>query len=282
MSISKDIVGRKLSPSVFNFNERDVMIYALGVGAGESDKELKYVFEQELQVLPTFGTIPQAPLQAKLTQIKGLDINVAMAVHGEQYLEVLKYPLPVRGKLTTVPVVTALHDQGTGALIDMELDTFDENNEKILFNRFSTFVRGEGGFGGNKAPRPGNEPPSRPPDKIVELKTTIQQAMLYRLSGDYHLIHIDPLYASRGGFNRPILHGLCTFGFAARAVISELLDNDPSRFKAMKVRFAHHVFPGETIIVEMWRESQTKIVFKCVVAEREKNCITNAAIWLTC
>jgi acyl dehydratase len=280
MPIDLSVVGKELAPMEFNYQPRDVILYALGVGAGVLPEELKFVYENGLEALPTFGVIPPFPALMGLVGVEGVDINVVMLLHGEQYLEVRKHPIPVQGKLISKPRIANVYDKTKGALIELEVDTVDEAGDVVFFNRFGAFVRGEGGFGGERGPEPGNEPPERDPDKVVEEKTLPQQAMIYRLSGDYNPLHIDPNIASMAGYEKPILHGLCTFGFAGRAVLREYCDNDPKKFKAIKVRFSRHVFPGETIVTEMWKVADDQVIIRCKTKERGEYCLTNAAVWL--
>ena len=279
MPIDRQVVGKELKPLGYAYENRDVILYALGIGAGAEEKELKFVYEGDLQVLPTFGVVPPFPALTGILDLEGVDINPAMLLHGEQYLELYK-PIPAKGQLTSYPKIAALYDKGKGALMEIEVVTKNEKDDPLFFNKFSLFIRGEGGFGGERGPDPGHIPPERDPDKRVTLPTLPQQALLYRLSGDYNPIHADPAFAAMGGFPKPILHGLCTMGIACRAVLREHCNNDPAKFKAMKVRFSRHVFPGENIVTEMWSAEPDKIIFRSKTAERGEYCLTNAAVWL--
>ncbi|MHB8780613.1 MAG: MaoC/PaaZ C-terminal domain-containing protein [Candidatus Geothermincolia bacterium] len=279
MPIDPSVVGRDMAPMEYKYVPRDVILYALGVGATVQAEDLRFVYENGLQVLPTFGVIPPFPALMGLIMVEGVQINPVMILHGEQYLEIRK-PIPTEGKLITKPKVAALYDKGKGALIELHADTIDENGEVVFFNKFGVFVRGEGGFGGEKGPEPGNEPPDRAPDAVIEDQTLPQQAAIYRLSGDYNPLHIDPNISGLVGYEKPILHGLCSFGFVGRAVLKQYCDNDPSRFKAIKVRFSRHVFPGETIVTEMWQESDDKIIVQAKVKERGETCLSNCAVML--
>jgi len=177
--------------------------------------------------------------------------------------------------------VGGVYDKGKGALVLLDVETKDESGQVVLFNQFSLFVRGIGGFGGAKQPpQPSNEAPVRPPDVVHRESTAPSQAILYRLSGDTNPLHIDPAMAAMGGFNQPILHGLCSFGYAVRAVLRHFANNDASLFKSVRVRFVKHVFPGETLITEMWKVSPTTIVFRVKVAERGEYVLSNAAVEL--
>ena len=249
------------------------------MGAGADPDDLKFCYENApgLVALPTFGVIPPFPALMGLLAAPGVDINLMMLLHGEQYLEILKPPSPSGGVLTTRPVIKNIYDKGKGALIDLEAVTTDESGDVVYKNVFGTFIRGEGGFGGEKGPAAGNEAPDRAPDRVVEQATHPEQALIYRLSGDINPLHADPNFAAMAGFDKPILHGLCSFGFAGRAILKEFCDNDPARFNSVKVRFTRHVFPGETIVTEMWDEGGGKILFQVRTKERpEETAIANA------
>jgi 3-hydroxyacyl-CoA dehydrogenase/3a,7a,12a-trihydroxy-5b-cholest-24-enoyl-CoA hydratase len=273
MAIDLSLVGQKLPPTTFEYNDRDVILYALGVGAGTD--ELQYVFERGLKVIPTFGVVPAFPALASLVTVG--KINPVMLLHGEQRVEVKK-PFPVTAKVTTESIVKAIFDKGRGALVVAEAETKDEAGEVICVNTFGAFVRGEGGFGGDRGPSgPKNVPPERTPDEVVEMETLPQQAAIYRLSGDRNPLHIDPSFAKMAGYDKPILHGLCTFGHVARAVIQKYCGGDPDRLKELDVRFSGVVFPGETIVTEMWKESGTQIIVQAKTKERGEVVLSSAA-----
>lgn len=272
MPVDLSVVGKKLEPSKYRYAEKDVMLYALGVGCGPDD--LPFVYEQDLKVLPTFAVIPAFP--ALFAMGSAMQVNPMMVLHGEQRIE-LHGPIPTAGTLTTTPTIRGIYDKGKGALVVTETETVDERGRLVCKNVFGTFARGEGGFGGDRGPSgPRNTPPDRAPDAVVAMKTLPQQALLYRLSGDMNPLHADPGFARMGGFDRPILHGLCTFGFVGRAVLKTYCGDDPARLKDYEVRFAGVVFPGETIVTEMWREGG-RIVVRARTEERGEVVINSAA-----
>jgi 3-hydroxyacyl-CoA dehydrogenase/3a,7a,12a-trihydroxy-5b-cholest-24-enoyl-CoA hydratase len=192
-----------------------------------------------------------------------------MLLHGEQYTE-LKKPLPTSGTLTSYPRIKALYDKGSGALMVLAVSTQDANKQEVLYNEYSLFIRGLGNFGGDAGPKAAsNEPPQNVPPEVVHREKTLDnQALLYRLSGDTNPLHADPEMAKTGNFPAPILHGLCSFGYAARAVVKHFAGNDAKRFKSIRARFASPVFPGETLVTEMWRSGSNKVLFRVRVAER--------------
>jgi len=273
MPIDLSIVGKRLDPIHHTYSERDVMLYALGVGAGTDD--LQFTYERDLKVLPTFGVIAAFPAMFSLGPV--MQVNPMMVLHGEQRIE-LYAPIPTRSTLTTTPTVRAIYDKGKGALVIVDAETVDDKGRLIFKNTFGTFARGEGGFGGDRGPSgPRNVPPDRPPDAVVEMGTLVQQALIYRLSGDMNPLHADPDFAKMGGFDRPILHGLCTFGHVGRAVLRSYCDNEPTRLKALDVRFAGVVFPGETIVTEMWKTGTTDVIVQARTKERGEVVISSAA-----
>jgi 3-hydroxyacyl-CoA dehydrogenase/3a,7a,12a-trihydroxy-5b-cholest-24-enoyl-CoA hydratase len=202
-------------------------------------------------------------------------------LHGEHYTE-LKRPLPPRAKLTTRATIKNIYDKGKGALVITDFVTYDEHGDELVKNEISTFVRGAGGWSGERGPSAElNVPPDRAPDQVIEERTSENQALLYRLSGDWNPLHADPGFAKAFGFTRPILHGLCFFGFATRHVARAYApDGNPEYVRSIKVRFAASVLPGQTLVTEMWKESAQRILFRCKIKETGEVCISNAAIEL--
>lgn len=277
----KKALGAELEPMSYELTQDKVILYALGVGCEPEGDELPFVYENGLKVLPTFGVVPPFPALMGMLNVPGMDVNPIMILHGEQYLEIRKHPLPTSGTLISRPRVANLYDKGKAALVELDVVTEDKDGNAIFFNRFGTFARGEGGFGGEKGPPPTNEAPDRAPDAVVELPTLRRQAAIYRLSGDYNPLHIDPQFAAMAGYDRPIIHGLCTFGVVGRAVLKTYCDNNPEKFKSIKVRFSRPAWPGDTIITEMWKESESRILVRVRTKERPNEyTLTNAAVEL--
>lgn len=221
-----EAVKKEGAPTEFKYEERDAILYNIGIGAKPTD--LKYVFEgsDEFQVLPTFGVIP--PFNAEMPfDYDSIvpNFNPMMLLHGEQYLEVRKWPIPTAARLTSRAKLLEVVDKGSAAILKNGITTvLAETGEEVFYNEMTVFLRGCGGFGGTKkakdrgpATAP-NVPPKRQPDVVVEEATKEDQAAIYRLSGDYNPLHVDPAFAKMGGFKAPILHGLCFFGFAGKAV----------------------------------------------------------------
>ena len=270
----------EFEPREYRYAERDVTLYALGIGAAKDPldtKELQLVYERHKaghKVLPTFGVLFPRMGLASLSQ--GLKFNLARMLHGEEYLEVLR-PLPDEGTVVSKGRIKAVYDKGSGAVVVLEATTSDDKGQALTRHERSLFFRGLGGFGGDPGPSGKvNVPPERAPDQVHHEQVSPNQALLYRLSGDRNPLHIDPDVAKLGGFDRPILHGLCTYGFASRAVIKCYGDNDPHHLRSIKARFAQPFFPGETLLTEMWRMSDGHIVFQCKSAERGVVVLSNA------
>jgi acyl dehydratase len=259
MPINPDAVGTRSEPARRRWDSKDCLIYALGVGAGAADPlaELEFTTENTNEVqqraLPTMAVVLGAGGGGAWSALG--DFNWAMLVHGEQAIE-LHREIPVEGELESVTEIAGIYDKGKGAVVVTEtVSTLVETGESLFSTRSSAFIRGEGGWGGDRGPSgTPNQPPDRAPDEEITLQTRGDQALLYRLSGDRNPLHSDPSFAAMGGFDRPILHGLCTYGFTGRALLHARCGSDPARFRAMEGRFSSPVMPGESLTVQIWDE----------------------------
>jgi acyl dehydratase len=266
MPINADAVGSKGEPGQRSWTSKDALLYAVGVGAGAQDPfaELEFTTENtkdvSQRVLPTMAVVLQAgggPMRNIGT------FNPAMLVHGEQGIT-LHREIPVEGTLEAVSEITGIYDKGKGAVIATEAKAKLVDTGEPLFDlRSSVFIRGEGGFGGDRGPSGAqNAPPERAPDHEITYTTRADQALLYRLNGDRNPLHSDPSFAAMGGFDKPILHGLCTYGFTGRALLHGLCGGDPARFKSVDGRFSSPVLPGEELTVRMWVVGDGEAVFQ--------------------
>lgn len=286
-------LGYRFPDFTSSYDERDLALYALGVGAAtdpSDERDLRLVYELHgngMKALPSYGVIPAINMLLTLgkrgEQAPGLHYGLDRVLHGEQLTELMR-PLPTRAKLTHHARIKDIFDKGKNALVVTEIVSYDETGEPLIRNSVTTLVRGAGGWGGDRGPSAEvNTPPERAPDTVTEQTIPAQQALLYRLSGDWNPLHADPGFAKAFGFERPILHGLCGLGFATRHVLAAYAPGgDPDYCKSIAVRFAASVFPGETLVTEMWKVGEHKIVFRCSVKGRAENSvvISNAAIEL--
>ncbi|XP_069746096.1 peroxisomal multifunctional enzyme type 2 [Narcine bancroftii] len=277
-----EAIGKNVPSSEYTYTNLQPILYALGVGMTTKDPDhLKFLFErnEDFSCLPTFGVIPaQGSMIDGLSSVPGLNIDFTKVLHGEQYLELYK-PLPTSGTLKSEGTIADILDKGSGAVILMDVRTYHEG-DLVCYNQFSIFVVGTGGFGGKRMSdkvKVTVQPPSRPPDAMMSDVISINQAALYRLNGDWNPLHIDPSFAAFGGFKRPILHGLCSMGFAARHVLSQYANNDVTKFKAIKVRFAKPVIPGQTLETEMWKEGN-RIHLRAKVKENNEVVLVGAYV----
>ena len=272
MPINPDAVGAKGEPARHSWDSKDAILYALGVGAGAVDPldELAFTTENtaevDQQVLPTMAVVLGVGSSNSFATIGSF--NPAMLVHGEQAIT-LHEPIPVRGEVETVGEITAIWDKGKGAVVESTGVSTDTSTGRALFTSVSSvFIRGEGDFGGERGPSGSkNAAPDREPDHIVTYGTRTDQALLYRLSGDRNPLHSDPAFAAMGGFDRPILHGLCSYGFTGRALLHTLCGSDPTRFGSMGARFSSPVLPGEALTVSMWETGDGEAAFQTAGAD---------------
>ncbi len=275
------VLAGEFPKSTYSWSDRDVILYHLGIGAGNpptDEKELRYSYEGDLHVLPAFATIPPFSTMMSLGMIDGLDINLTQILHGEHEV-VVHRPIPTEGSVSHDARVTGVYDKGKGALISMEIVSVDIKTDQPLFtNRPSIFVRGEGGFGGDSGPGASHIAPDRDPDFVVESETLPQQALLYRMSsGDLNPLHADPGFAMFAGFERPILHGLCTYGIALKAAVDSALDGDTTSVAGYSARFAGAVYPGETITTRIW-EQDNSLVLSASVEDRGVAVLSNSRV----
>jgi acyl dehydratase len=273
-------VGAELEGTTFSWSEDDIILYNLGVGAGNpptDPAELKYAYESELVAVPAYGTIPPFSIMMSLGTVDGLEANLTQILHGDQRLTVHS-PIPTSGTVTQTGTVVDVYDKGRGALVVLEVvSVLEKTGEPLFTNRSGIYVRGEGGFGGESGPPAGNLSPDREPDHVVESPTLPQQALLYRMaSGDKNPLHADPAFAAFAGFDRPILHGLCTYGVVLKAVVESALDGRPQDVASWEARFTGHVFPGETLITKVWDDDV--FIVEAITKERGKTVLANAAL----
>lgn len=270
MSIDPSKVGLEGEPVDRSWKAKDCQLYAVGIGCGTN--ELEFATEKNQKVLPTFAVIIGGG-GVPLSKIG--NFNFAMLVHGEQAVY-LEKPIPVSGTITSQGKIVEIWDKGSGAVVVTESSSVDKKTGDLIFKtRSSIFLRGEGGFGGDRGPKTEKFEPGRVPDKQVTYPTREDQALTYRLSGDRNPLHSDPEFAKRGGFDRPILHGLCTYGFTGRALLHTYCGGNPEKFKAIEGRFSKPVMPGDTLTVSMWQEGnnvlfQTKTQNDVVVIDGGK------------
>lgn len=276
MTINYNEIMNLTSENVeISYSDKDSILYSLGIGLGNDPmnlNELKYVYENSQSVLPSMATNFQyhSPLLLKT------NINFIMVVHGEQRLSITN-ALPVSGDFIANAKVIGCYDKGParGAIIEVETTVKNKkNNEEICKLVSTTFARGDGGFGGPDSPKKEIFFPDGEPDYVSEVSTKPDQALIFRLSGDYNPLHSDPNFAKAAGFEKPILHGMCTYGIACRSLVNEICENDASKLKRFDCRFSSPVYPGETIITEMWKKDKM-IYFNSKVKERDKLVLKN-------
>ncbi len=274
-------LGAEFGGGEFSWTRDDVILYHLGVGAGvpaTDPGELEYTYEKNLKVLPSFGVIPVFSSMGGMAGVEGLDFNFAMLLHGEQEI-ILHAPIPPEGTVESTGKVAELWDKGKACLCVLEVESKLKGGGPLFTNRFSLFLRGEGGFGGDPGPKAGNVRPERAPDGVVERPRLPQQALIYRLSGDKNPLHADPDFAKMAGFDKPIIHGLCSYGVVCKAIVDEVLGGDVTRVARYQARFRGVGFPGETYMTSYWKEGD-QVLIESRSKERDEIVISNAVIAL--
>ncbi|KAG5030521.1 hypothetical protein JHK85_014503 [Glycine max] len=278
-------LSHKFPDTTYSYTERDAALYALSVGVCLSDAvdadELKYVYhengQESIKVLPTFSTLLVLRSGASGYNLPGLKYDPRLLLHGQQYIELYK-PLPSSCHIHNKVSLAGLHDKGKAAILEIETKSYEkESGDLLCMNRTTVFLRGSGGFSKSSKPFSYTNYPvnQNPAVKIPENSecSSFWQALLYRLSGDYNPLHSDPMVAKVAGFSRPILHGLCTLGFAVRAIIKCICRGDPDLVKSIAGRFLLHVYPGETLVTEMWLEG-SRVIFRTKVKERKRTVLS--------
>jgi acyl dehydratase len=261
MPINPEAVGTRSEPVEASWTSKDALLYAVGIGAGTS--ELAYTTENtngvEQQVFPTFAVVIGWGRASAFGKIG--TFNPALLVHGQQAVT-LHRPIPVEGTVTLISEVVGIYDKGKAAVVATETNAVLPGGESLYTTKMSAFIRGEGGWGGDRGPSgPMNVPPERAPDHQVTYQTSPDQALVYRLSGDRNPLHSDPAFAAMGGFDRPILHGLCSYGFTGRALLHTLAGSDAARFAHVEGRFSAPVLPGDALTVSMWVTGDGEALF---------------------
>jgi len=253
MPINPDAAGSIGEPSEFSWTSKDSLLYALGVGAGSSDPtgfELEFTTENSNDITQTALPTQVVVMGGGRTPGFG-DFNPMFLLHAEQRIT-LHQPLPAEGTAVATGKVGEIYDKGKAALVYLETDVADADGNPMWSTRAGLFISGEGGWGGDRGPSNAWELPDRDADQVVSYPTRTDQALLYRLNGDRNPLHSDPTFAAGAGFDTPILHGLCTYGFTGRALLHAACDSDPARFAGMGGRFKSPVMPGEVLEVHIW------------------------------
>ena len=257
-------IGAELPEIEFAWTSSDVLLYQLAIGA----TDLRYTLENSLEVLPSFGVVAPTFHQTDppTLDLPGCDINLAQVLHGSQGITVHQ-PIPTSGSATLRPRIVDVWDKGKAAVIVQEGDAVDADGNVLWTVNSTIFVRGEGGWGGDRGPSTAVELPDRTADAAVSYAVLPQQALLYRLCGDRNPLHADPEFAAKAGFPAPILHGLCTWGIVVREATEALLGGDTAAVGSFSARFAGIVYPGDQIDISLWDEGE-RIVIQANVEDR--------------
>lgn len=258
MAIDLDVaLGAEFGRVEFSWSATNVQLYNLGLGAGSDPmdpRELSYVVDRTPQVLPTFGCVAASFNDVDPPKVSwpGVEIDLAKILHASEKV-IVPAPLPPSGSARSVSRIVDIWDKGKAAVVVLETSVTSTDGTPLWTQQRSIFARGEGGFGGERGPSTATEQPDRAPDFEIDIPTAPQQALLYRLCGDRNPLHSDPEFAAAAGFDRPILHGLCTYGMTCKAVVDTALDGDAGAVRSFGARFAGVVFPGETLRAHIWK-----------------------------
>ena len=276
-----EAIGAELAPVEFSWSSSDVQLYHLGLGAGAdpmSERELRYLIDDKPQVLPTFGNVAASFHMTEPPEVKfpGIDIELGKVLHASEAVTV-PGPLPPSGTARSVQRFTEIWDKGKAAVIVSESTVTDPDSKVLWTTKRSIFARGEGGFGGERGPSTSVAAPDRAPDYEIDVPVLPQQALLYRLCGDRNPLHSDPGFAAAAGFDRPILHGLCSYGSVARAIVDDVLDGDVTALADFSASFAGVVIPGETLRVDVW-DTGDRLVGTATVVERDAPALANVVV----
>ncbi len=274
-------IGADLGEFPFSWSSSDVLLYHIGIGAGADPadrRELRYAYEKDLRVLPSFATVAPTFHQTEPPKISfpGIEIDLSKILHGHQSVTTHR-PIPTAGKAVCRGRTVDVFDKGNAAVIVQQNDVVAEDGEPLWTAQRTIFARGEGGFGGKRGSTDKIKLPHRDPDAVVERTTLPQQALLYRLCGDRHPLHAEPDFAQAAGFPTPILHGLCTYGIVAKAVTDTFLDGDADRVRSWSARFAGIVFPGETLRINVWVE-EDRFLLTADAAERDAPALADGVL----
>ncbi|MBH3429685.1 SDR family oxidoreductase [Pseudomonas alkylphenolica] len=289
--VDMEVAANAVSYLETEYDQNDAALYALAVGAAKDPldrTELLYVNEftgDDFRVLPTMAVLPATEVFLRAAksgepQLEGLNLPFAKGLHGEQYT-VMYRPLPPKAKLKHTMRLKSAIDKGKSSVSVLAIETTDEHGTPLFYNEVTGFYPGVPGAGLERvASEEINVPPARVPDAVLADQTDVNQALLYRLCGDWNPMHVDPDYAAKAGYEKPFLHGLCTFGYLGRHVIKAFCDNDSRLFKSVRARFASIVMPGDTLETRMWRESATRIIVEMRAVERDVIVLKNGAVEL--
>jgi len=278
MALKPDAIGKKIGPLKKTYTWKDAVTYALGVGAGFS--ELPYCYEKDLKVLPSFSIVTLYDFMPELAEVSG--VNLAGILHGEQEL-IFHNPIPPEGTLTTEGAITHCYDRGKkGAVIVAEFETRHSGGLKLFTSIATVLARLDGGFGGDEPPKEEFHFPDRAPDAEVPDTPSADQPLFFRLSGDVFPLHVDAEFARMAGFEKPIMHGLCTHGYACRALIGELVPGEPERIRRFKVRFSNPLYPGVPINTQIWKEGEGRALFRTLNGQTGEVVIDRGIVeWLS-